>query len=103
MLTKALPTLLGMSRDKLGAAAVTGFVMAAALKKATKVNIIAEIPFVRNSIGPDSYVSDEVIYARSNIRGKVLKSVYTRGIIQYTPANPNLNDASVDWKYRCRG
>lgn len=62
----------GMSRDKIGAAAVAGFVYTASLLHDETVNIYADLSFVRNSIGADSYVSDEVIVSRAGVKGKLL-------------------------------
>lgn len=59
-----------MSRDKCGAAAVAGFLKTVSLLAPKHVNITAGLSLVRNSIGPDSYVSDEVIYSRNGTRGK---------------------------------
>ncbi|KAG2232044.1 hypothetical protein BDF21DRAFT_360987 [Thamnidium elegans] len=58
----------GMSRDKCGAAAVAGFFKTIEYLKPSHVNVTAGIALVRNSIGPDSYVSDEVIYSRNGTR-----------------------------------
>ncbi|KAK9729199.1 hypothetical protein K7432_000481 [Basidiobolus ranarum] len=58
----------GMSRDKLGAAAVAGFMKTVAEQQPTNVNIIADLGMVRNSIGPDAYLSDEIIYSRAGVR-----------------------------------
>eukprot|EP01111_Echinosteliopsis_oligospora_P016441 TRINITY_DN6839_c0_g2_i1.p1 TRINITY_DN6839_c0_g2~~TRINITY_DN6839_c0_g2_i1.p1 ORF type:complete len:541 (-),score=195.64 TRINITY_DN6839_c0_g2_i1:80-1702(-) len=58
----------GMSRDKCGAAAGAGLVLTAAILKAPKVKIIAELGFVRNSIGADSYVADEIITSHAGTR-----------------------------------
>jgi leucyl aminopeptidase len=51
----------GMCRDKGGAAAVAGLFLAAARQGLPGVRLVAELGMVRNSIGPDSYVADEVI------------------------------------------
>ncbi|RKP11433.1 hypothetical protein BJ684DRAFT_21997, partial [Piptocephalis cylindrospora] len=64
---KAGGVMRGMSRDKCGAAAVAGLLLTAAHLKPTHVNITAELAFVRNSIGADSYVSDEVIISRAGV------------------------------------
>lgn len=57
----------GMSRDKCGAAVAAGFVRTAAeLQSCTK--IVCNLAFVRNSVGSDSYVSDEIITAKSGKR-----------------------------------
>lgn len=57
-----------MSRDKCGAAAVAGFFKTISLLAPEKVNVTGALALVRNSVGPDSYVSDEVIVARSGSR-----------------------------------
>ncbi|KAI9475531.1 MAG: hypothetical protein EXX96DRAFT_573654 [Benjaminiella poitrasii] len=57
-----------MSRDKCGAAAVAGFFKTIALLNPTKVNVTGGLALVRNSVGPDMYVSDEVIVSRNGTR-----------------------------------
>ncbi|KAJ1657489.1 hypothetical protein IWQ61_003117 [Dispira simplex] len=65
---KANGAMRGMSRDKLGATSVAGFMMTVA-RLAPKTNrFTAELAFVRNSVGADSYLSDEVIYSRAGKR-----------------------------------
>lgn len=54
-------TMPGMSRDKCGAANIAGFIKTVSLLKPKGLHIIAELGFVRNSVGSDSYVADEVI------------------------------------------
>ena len=51
----------GMSRDKGGAAAVAGLLLTAAKLKLKGVKLVAELGVVRNSIGADAYVADEII------------------------------------------
>ncbi|CAO3632478.1 unnamed protein product [Cunninghamella blakesleeana] len=58
----------GMSRDKCGAAAVAGFFKTIELLQPKGVNVTGGLALVRNSIGPDSYVSDEIIYSRNGNR-----------------------------------
>lgn len=60
----------GMSRDKGGAGAVAGLVLAAALAK-LPVRVIGLLGLVRNSIGEDAFVSDEIITARSGVRVRI--------------------------------
>ena len=60
----------GMSRDKGGGAGVAGIVLAAALLKAP-VNITAEIGLVRNSIGAECFVTDEIITGHSGKRVRI--------------------------------
>lgn len=57
-----------MSRDKCGAAAVAGFFKTIDLLKPLHVNVTAGIALVRNSVGSDMYVSDEIIYSRNGTR-----------------------------------
>jgi leucyl aminopeptidase len=61
----------GMSRDKGGAAAVAGFVLAAARLRPRGLRIIAEIGAVRNSIGSDAFVTDEVLVSHAGVRVRV--------------------------------
>lgn len=58
-----------MSHDKCGAATVAGFMKTLSLLQPNKVNVRAGIALVRNSVGSDSYVSDEIIYSRNGTRG----------------------------------
>lgn len=51
----------GMSRDKCGAANIAGFVKTVSLLKPKGLHVIAELGFVRNSVGSDSFVADEII------------------------------------------
>ena len=62
--------MMGMSRDKAGAAALAGLVATAArLRYAACVRI--SLAFVRNSIGSDAYVSDEIIRSAAGVRVRV--------------------------------
>lgn len=61
----------GMSRDKGGAGAVAGILMAAARLKPRGLRIVAEIGAVRNSIGADSFVSDEILRSHAGTRVRV--------------------------------
>lgn len=58
----------GMGRDKMGAAAAAGLVATAAALKVPGIRIVALLGFVRNSVGSDAYVPDEIITARSGQR-----------------------------------
>ena len=58
----------GMSRDKGGAAGVAGFLRTVAAVQPKHLNVTASLAFVRNSVGADSYVSDEVIVSRAGVR-----------------------------------
>lgn len=61
----------GMSRDKCGAAAVIGFMKALTLLKPRGLRVVAEIGAVRNSIGPDAFVSDEILVSHAGVRVRV--------------------------------
>jgi leucyl aminopeptidase len=61
----------GMSRDKSGAAAVIGLFVAAAQLRPAKLRLVAELGMVRNSPGPDAYVTDEILVAHSGVRVRV--------------------------------
>jgi leucyl aminopeptidase len=63
--------MVGMSRDKGGAAAVAGFVLTAARLRPPGVRIVAEIGAVRNSIGSDAFVSDEILVSHAGVRVRV--------------------------------
>jgi len=63
--------MIGMSRDKCGAAAVAGFLATVARLKPRHLNITARLAFVRNSIGADSYVADEIIRSRAGVRIRI--------------------------------
>ncbi len=51
----------GMSRDKGGGAAVAGFMKTLAMLQPEGIKVVAKIAAVRNSIGADAYVADEII------------------------------------------
>ena len=61
----------GMSRDKGGAAAVAGLVRAIAALKPAGLRVVAEIGCVRNSIGSDAFVSDEIITSHAGVRVRI--------------------------------
>ena len=61
----------GMSRDKGGAAAVAGFMQTVASLQPKGVKVIAEIGAVRNSIGEEAYVPDEIIQSHCGVRVRV--------------------------------
>ncbi|KAG9288308.1 hypothetical protein G9A89_021339 [Geosiphon pyriformis] len=58
----------GMSRDKCGAATVAGFLKTVSKLNPENINVTGALALVRNSVGSDSYVSDEVIYSRAGVR-----------------------------------
>ncbi|KAJ1953748.1 hypothetical protein EC988_002814, partial [Linderina pennispora] len=51
----------GMSRDKLGACGLAGFVLATGLVEEPSVDITCILAFERNSIGPNALLPDEVV------------------------------------------
>jgi leucyl aminopeptidase len=61
----------GMSRDKGGAAAVAGLVRAAAAIGVPGVRVVGLLGLVRNSVGEEAFVSDEIIRARSGVRVRI--------------------------------
>lgn len=61
----------GMSRDKGGAAAVAGFMQCLAWLKPKGIRVIAEIGAVRNSIGSDAFVADEIIKSHAGKRVRI--------------------------------
>lgn len=61
----------GMSRDKGGGAAVAGFMQTLAELKPAGIKVIAEIGAVRNSIGSDAFVPDEIITSHHGVRVRI--------------------------------
>ncbi|EYF04826.1 aminopeptidase [Chondromyces apiculatus] len=61
----------GMSRDKGGAGAVAGVVRAAAALGLEGVRVVGILGLVRNSVGEESFVSDEVIRSRAGVRVRI--------------------------------
>ncbi|RUO79727.1 peptidase M17 [Idiomarina tyrosinivorans] len=61
----------GMSRDKGGAAAVAGFVKTVAELQPDDIAVVAELGAVRNSVGADAFVADEIITAHSGKRVRI--------------------------------
>lgn len=66
--------MVGMSRDKCGAAAVIGFMQVVRLLQPKDVRVVIGVGLVRNSIGSNGYVADEVITARSGVRVRVVNT-----------------------------
>ncbi|KAJ8684370.1 hypothetical protein QAD02_020162 [Eretmocerus hayati] len=63
--------MVGMSRDKCGAAACVGFMQTVNLLQPPNVKVVAAIGVVRNSCGENAYVADEVLTAKSGARVRV--------------------------------
>jgi hypothetical protein len=61
----------GMSRDKCGAAAIAGFMKTVELRKPEDVHVIAVLCMVRNNVGEECYVADEIITSRAGVRVRV--------------------------------
>ena len=68
---KAGGAMAGMSRDKGGGAAVAGFVRAVAELAPSNIRVVAEIGAVRNSVGADSFVTDEIITSHADVRVRI--------------------------------
>jgi len=68
---KAGGIMAGMHRDKCGAAAVAGIFQTLALSKPKNLRVLGAMCMVRNSVGSDSYVSDELITSRAGVRIRI--------------------------------
>jgi len=68
---KAGGVMAGMSRDKCGAAAAAGFLKTIAELGVPGVKVVAGLCMVRNSVGSNSYVADEIITSRAGVRLRV--------------------------------
>ncbi|KAF4070455.1 hypothetical protein AMELA_G00285760 [Ameiurus melas] len=61
----------GMHRDKCGSAAVAGFFQILARLKPKQLKVVGSMAMVRNSVGSDCYVADELIVSRAGRRVRV--------------------------------
>ncbi|XP_038133133.1 putative aminopeptidase W07G4.4 [Cyprinodon tularosa] len=61
----------GMHRDKCGAAAVAGFFQILAHLKPEHLKVVGAMTMVRNSVGADCYVADELVVSRAGRRVRV--------------------------------
>lgn len=68
---KAGGVMAGMHRDKCGAAAVAGFFQFLAVHKPKHLRVLGGLAMVRNSVGAECYVSDEIITSRAGVRVRV--------------------------------
>ncbi|CAH8499922.1 unnamed protein product [Schistosoma turkestanicum] len=68
---KAGGIMAGMHRDKCGAAAIVGIMKTIGLLQPNGISVSAALAFVRNSVGAESYVADEIIIARSGQRVRI--------------------------------
>ncbi|XP_063925456.1 putative aminopeptidase W07G4.4 [Zophobas morio] len=66
--------MVGMSRDKCGAAAVLGFMQIVKLLQPEDVKVVVGVGLVRNSIGANGYVADEVLTSRAGVRVRVVNT-----------------------------
>ncbi|XP_056157971.1 putative aminopeptidase W07G4.4, partial [Lampris incognitus] len=68
---KAGGVMAGMHRDKCGAAAVAGFFQILAKLKPSHLKVVGSMAMVRNSVGADCYVADELVVSRAGRRVRV--------------------------------
>lgn len=68
---KAGGVMAGMHRDKCGAAAVAGFFQIVAQLKPQHLKVVGVMAMVRNSVGADCYVADELVVSRAGRRVRV--------------------------------
>merc|ERR1712025_562563 len=68
---KAGGIMAGMSRDKCGAASAAGVMATVNQLKPAGVKVVAAMAMVRNSVGSDAYVADEIITSRAGVRLRV--------------------------------
>ncbi|KAK7008552.1 Cytosol aminopeptidase, catalytic domain [Halocaridina rubra] len=68
---KAGGVMAGMHRDKCGSAAVAGFMQIVNELQPKNLKIIGTMTMVRNSVGSDCYVADEIITSRAGVRVRV--------------------------------
>jgi leucyl aminopeptidase len=61
----------GMSRDKGGAGALAGLFHLLATRRPKGVRVVGLIGAVRNSIGANAYVTDEIIHSRAGVRVRI--------------------------------
>ncbi|KAF3695599.1 putative aminopeptidase W07G4.4 [Channa argus] len=61
----------GMHRDKCGAAAVAGFFQILAKLRPRHLKVVGTMAMVRNSVGSDCYVADELLVSRAGRRVRV--------------------------------
>ena len=58
----------GMSRDKCGAGAAAGVMATVSQLAPAGVKVVAAMAMVRNSVGSNCYVADEIITSRAGVR-----------------------------------
>ena len=65
----------GMHRDKCGSSAVAAFMKVVDELKPANVQVVGAMAMVRNSVGSDAYVSDEIITSRAGVRVRIGNTV----------------------------
>lgn len=68
---KAGGVMAGMHRDKCGAATVTGFFKTLSEMAPKGLKVVGALCMVRNSVGSECYVADEIITSRAGVRVRV--------------------------------
>merc|ERR1719216_589152 len=68
---KAGGVMAGMSRDKCGAAAAAGVMATVSQLAPAGVRVVVAMAMVRNSVGSNCYVADEIITSRAGVRLRV--------------------------------
>jgi len=71
---KAGGVMAGMSRDKCGAAAAAGVMATVSQLAPSGVRLVAAMAMVRNSVGSNCYVADEIITSRAGVRLRVVNT-----------------------------
>lgn len=64
----------GMNRDKSGAAAVAGFFKILSILRPAGIRVRGSMAMVRNSVGAEMYVADEIVTAASGVRIRVINT-----------------------------
>merc|ERR1719370_2752896 len=68
---KAGGVMAGMHRDQRGSAADAGFMQIISKLKPSNLKVIGSMAMVRNSVGSECYVADEIITSRAGVRVRV--------------------------------
>merc|ERR1719188_225093 len=68
---KAGGIMAGMSRDKGGASDVAGIMKTISMLKPKNLKVVGAMAMVRNSVGEECYVADEIITSRAGVRIRV--------------------------------
>jgi len=68
---KAGGVMAGMHRDKCGSAATAGFMKIISKLQPANLKVIGSMAMVRNSVGSECYVADEIVTSRAGVRVRV--------------------------------